>query len=99
MLAAMVMPAAFLTCMQVCPMLDGPVPHVGGVILETEADNIILGILPAATITSMAMCIGPPATILEGSPAFIADVLPVATLTAMTDHGGCVLEGEPTIIV
>jgi uncharacterized Zn-binding protein involved in type VI secretion len=80
-------------------MFDGPVPHVGGVILETTADNIILGILPAATIGSTAMCIGPPASIVDGSPAFIADIMPVATMTSMTDHGGIILEGEPTIIV
>ena len=95
----MVMPAAFLTCMQVCPLLDGPIPHIGGPILETTADNIILGILPAATIGSVAMCIGPPAMVVDGSPAFIADVMPVATMLGETDHAGVIIEGEPTIIV
>ena len=89
----MPLPAAFLTSMQVCPMLDGPVPHVGGPILETTADNIIAGILPAATMTSTALCIGPPANVIEGSPTFIADVMPIATMTCFTDHGGTILEG------
>ena len=83
-------------------MLDGPIPHVGGVVLETTADNILIGmggIMPAATIGSMAMCIGPPANIVDGSPSFIADCDPVAIMLSSTDHGGMVLEGEPNVLV
>ncbi len=92
------MPCAFLTSFQMCPMVDGPIPHVGGVILETTAVNIIVGIFPAAVIGSMAMCIGPPANVVDGSPTFLADCDPVAIMLSSTDHGGMVLEGEPTVL-
>ena len=92
-------PCAMLTSFQLCPMLDGPIPHVGGVIVESTCDNIIAGILPAADMTSMAICIGPPANVVDGSPSFIADCLPIAVMLAETDHGGMVLEGFPTILV
>ena len=85
--------------MQMCPMCDGPVPHVGGVILETTCDNVIAGFLPAASMGAVAMCIGPPAEVVDGSPTFIADATPVAVMLSATDHGGMVLEGEPTMLV
>jgi uncharacterized Zn-binding protein involved in type VI secretion len=95
------LPAAFLTCLQVCPFVNPAdfVPHVGWPILETTADNIILGVLPAAVIGSTALCIGMPATVIHGSPIFFADVLPVATTVMETDHGGIIVEGEPTVLV
>ena len=93
------MPVAFLTSMQVCPFFDGPIPHVGGPILETTADNVITGILPAASMMSTALCIGPPANIIDGSPTFIADVLPVGFMGSSTDHGGVVVEGDPAILI
>ena len=93
------MPAAFLTSMQVCPFFDGPIPHVGGPIIETTADNIIVVIFPMAAMGSTAICVGPPATVLDGSPTFIADFTPAGIMLASTDHGGVVVEGEPTMIV
>ena len=92
-------PCAMLTSFQLCPMLDGPVPHVGGVIVESTCDNVIAGILPAASMLSTAICIGPPATVLDGSPTFIADFMPVAVMLSTTDHGGEVLEGLPTMLI
>ena len=92
-------PCAMLTSFQLCPFFDGPIPHVGGVIVESTCDNVIAGVLPAASMLSTAICIGPPATVIDGSPTFIADFLPVAVMLSTTDHGGEVMEGMPTMLV
>ena len=41
-------PAARITDMHVCPMMNGPVPHVGGPILPPGAVTVLIGNLPAA---------------------------------------------------
>ena len=95
------MPAAFLTCAQVCPFINpaDEVPHVGGVLVETTADNIIVGVLPAAVIGSTGVCVGAPPTVVDGSPTVLADMIPVTTIGMETDHGGVIVEGEPTLLM
>ena len=51
------LPAARMTDMAVCPMFNGPVPHVSGTILKGSA-TVLIGYLPAARVADP---IGPPA--------------------------------------
>jgi uncharacterized Zn-binding protein involved in type VI secretion len=41
-------PAARLTDVHVCPMFNGPVPHVGGPIVGPGCPFVLIGGLPAA---------------------------------------------------
>ncbi len=59
------MPAATLTSMHVCPMLTGPVPHVGGPVI-LGSTGVFLGKMPAARMGDMAVCVGPPDSIVLG---------------------------------
>jgi uncharacterized Zn-binding protein involved in type VI secretion len=68
------MPAARLTDMHVCPMVTPgvpPIPHVGGPILGPGSPTVLIGKMPAATMGDMAMCVGPPSTIILGSPTVL----------------------------
>mgnify|MGYP003573209915 FL=1 len=60
-------PAARMTDLHVCPMFNGPVPHVGGPIVLGSA-TVLIGGLPAARMGDMATCVGPPDTIVMGAP-------------------------------
>ena len=64
------MPAARLTDMHVCPMVNPagpvPVPHVGGPIFMIGSPTVLIGGLPAARVGDMAICVGPPDVIVMG---------------------------------
>lgn len=93
-------PAARLSDMHVCPMVDpGPKPHVGGPINGPCAQTVKIGFLPAARIGDMAVCVGPPDTIVEGSPTVIIEGSPAARLGDGTAHGGRIVVGCPTVII
>ena len=53
-------PAARLGDMHTCPLVNGLVPHVGGPISGPCALNVLIGGQPAARISDMAICVGPP---------------------------------------
>jgi uncharacterized Zn-binding protein involved in type VI secretion len=63
-------PAARITDMHVCPMFDGPKPHVGGPITKGSA-TVLIGKLPAARVGDTAQCAGPPDTIVMGAMAVL----------------------------
>jgi len=63
-------PAARMGDMHVCPMFDGPKPHVGGPITKGSA-TVLIGNLPAARMGDMAQCVGPPDTIVKGLPTVL----------------------------
>src|SRR5882672_10449161 len=77
-------PAARITDMHVCPMVTGVVPHVGGPILPPGMPTVLIGMLPAARMTDMATCVGPPDMIAMGYP---------------TIHGGVIVLGEMTVMI
>jgi uncharacterized Zn-binding protein involved in type VI secretion len=86
-------PAARITDMHVCPMVTGVVPHVGGPILPPGAPTVLIDFLPAATVTSMATCVGPPDMIVMGSLGVMINFLPAARLDGShrarrNDHDG-----------
>lgn len=59
------LPAARLGDMHVCPMFNGPVPHVGGPI-TVGSPTVLIGGQPAARMGDMATCVGPPDSIVMG---------------------------------
>lgn len=93
------MPAARVTDMHVCPMVTGIVPHVGGPIAVPGAPTVLIVGLPAATVTSMCVCVGPPDTIALGSFTVLLGGKPAARLGDMTAHGGSIVLGAPTVLI
>jgi uncharacterized Zn-binding protein involved in type VI secretion len=53
------MPASAMGDMHVCPMCNGPVPHVGGPI-TLGSTGVMVGKKPSARISDMTVCVGPP---------------------------------------
>lgn len=92
-------PAARVTDMHTCPMVTVLVPHVGGPILPPGAPTVLIDFLPAATVTTMATCVGPPDIIVKGSAGVFINFLPAARLGDMTAHGGVIILGSPTCII
>jgi uncharacterized Zn-binding protein involved in type VI secretion len=83
-------PAARLTDLHVCPMVTGVVPHVGGPISGPGCPTVLIGGLPAARETDMAVCTGPPDMIALGCPTVLFGGLPAAYLGSLCEHGGTV---------
>ena len=61
------LPAARLTGQHVCPAVTGVVPHAGGPIVSPGCPTVLIGSLPAARVTDIAICVGPPDVIVMGS--------------------------------
>lgn len=93
------MPASRITDMHVCPMVTVLVPHVGGPILPPGAPTVLIGMLPAATVTNMCVCVGPPDVIVKGSMTVLIQSLPAARIGDLTAHGGVIVLGMPTVLV
>jgi uncharacterized Zn-binding protein involved in type VI secretion len=92
-------PASRITDMHVCPLATGPVPHVGGPILPPGAVTVLIGGLPAARVSDMAVCVGPPDVIALGSFTVLTEKLPQARIGDLTAHGGMIVLGEFTVLV
>ncbi|MGH8079152.1 MAG: PAAR domain-containing protein [Lysobacter sp.] len=95
-------PAARLGDMHVCPMVTPgvpPVPHVGGPILPACCPTVLVGGQPAARIGDMAVCIGPPDVIAQGSATVMIGGMPAARIGDATAHGGKIVQGCPTVMI
>ncbi|MFD0323984.1 PAAR domain-containing protein [Lysobacter gummosus] len=95
-------PAARLGDMHVCPMATPgtpPVPHVGGPILPACCPTVLVGGQPAARIGDMALCVGPPDVIAQGSPTVMIGGMPAARIGDATAHGGKIVQGCPTVMI
>lgn len=92
-------PAARVTDMHTCPMTTGPVPHVGGPILPPCCPTVLIGGLPAARVTDLLTCVGPPDTIVKGSMTVMIGGLPAARIGDQTVHGGVIVIGCPTVMI
>ena len=92
-------PAARVSDMHVCPMFNGPVPHVGGPIMPPGAITTLIGGLPAARSTDMAVCVGPPDVITKASTTVLIGGLPAARMGDQTAHGGVIVLGCPTVLI
>ena len=60
---------------------------------------MLIGGLPAARVTDMATCVGPPDVIVLGSFTVFTMKMPQARLGDMTAHGGSIVLGLPTVLV
>jgi uncharacterized Zn-binding protein involved in type VI secretion len=93
------MPAARITDMHVCPLVTVLVPHVGGPILPPGGVTVLIGKLPAARVTDMATCVGPPDVIALGSFTVLTCKMPQARIGDLTAHGGSIVLGCFTVLV
>lgn len=96
-------PAARLTDFHECPMQTpagpAPIPHVGGPIVGPGAPTVLIGKLPAARVGDMAVCVGPPDTIVKGSSTVMIGGMPAARLGDTTAHGGQIVLGDSTVMI
>ncbi len=93
-------PAARVTDLHVCPMFDGPKPHVGGPILPTGCPTVLIGGLPAARVGDMATCASAPDTIAPpGATSVLIGGQPAARMGDMTVHGGSITLGDFTVLI
>ena len=87
--------------MHTCPMSTPgtpPVPHVGGPITTGEP-TVLIGFLPAARVSDMATCVGPPDIIAIGSPTVFIGNQMAARIGDTTAHGGVIVAGEPMVLI
>jgi len=95
-------PAARITDMHVCPMQTPgvpPIPHVGGPISGPSAATVLIGNLPAAIVGDMAVCVGPPDSIVKGSATVMIMGVPAVRIGDSCAHGGTVVAGFPTVMI
>lgn len=86
--------------MHTCPMVNpGPVPHVGGPILPPGCPTVMIAGIPAARVGDMAVCTGPPDSIIQGSGTVMIGGMPAARMGDMTAHGGSIIAGCPTVMI
>jgi len=91
-------PAARVTDFHVCPLFNGPQPHIGGPIV-VGCPTVLIGGLPAARITDVCTCAGPPDMIVKGSATVLIGGLPAARQLDQTAHGGIIVTGFPTVLI
>lgn len=92
-------PAARVGDMHVCPMSDGPKPHVGGPVLPPCAVTVLTGSIPQARVGDLCTCVGPPDVIVQGSFTVLAMGKPTARMADTTAHGGKIIIGLPTVLI
>ncbi len=95
-------PAARLTDMHTCPMQTPavpPIPHVGGPIVGPGVPMVLIGMLPAAVVGDMLVCVGPPDSIVKGSATVMIGGRPAARLGDTTAHGGNIVLGCFTVMI
>jgi uncharacterized Zn-binding protein involved in type VI secretion len=80
-------------------MVTGIVPHVGGPIDAPGEPTVLIEFLPAARMTDMLVCVGPPDMIAMGSPTVLIGGLMAARMGDPTDHGGVIILGAPTVMI
>jgi len=92
-------PAARLTDLHVCPMVDVLKPHVGGPITGPGSPKVVIGGMPAAVMGDMCTCVGPPDTIMLGSAGVMIGGKPAARMGDITAHGGVISIGLPNVLI
>lgn len=96
-------PAARMMDMTACPMqtpATPPIPHVGGPITTPCSMNVITCFMNQSKLMDMAICAaGPPATLIKGSMTVMVNFVPAIRIGDVTDHGGQVVSGAPTVMI
>lgn len=89
-------PAARVTDLHVCPLVDVVKPHVGGPI-TMGCPNVMIGGMPAARVGDICTCVGPPDAIAMGSFTVLIGGMPAARMGDLTVHGGTITTGFPMV--
>jgi uncharacterized Zn-binding protein involved in type VI secretion len=55
--------------------------------------------MPAATMGGMCTCVGPPDSIILGSPTVMIGGMLAARMGDATAHGGTIVLGAPTVLI
>jgi len=55
--------------------------------------------MPAARVTDMCVCVGPPDVIAKGSMTVMIGFMPAARIGDLTVHGGNIVMGFPTVMI
>lgn len=92
-------PGARIGDMHICPLSDGPKPHVGGPILPPGTPTVLIEGMPAAVLGDTCTCAGPPDTIIAGSGTVLIGGKPAARLGDSTAHGGSIILGAFTVLI
>ena len=92
-------PGARISDMHTCPMTTRTVPHVGGPVVGPGVPTVLIGGMPAAVVGDMAVCVGPPDTIVAGSATVMIGGKPAARMGDSTAHGGVIVLGQPTVMI
>ena len=93
-------PAARVGDLHVCPMVTVLVPHVGGPLSPPGVPTVMIGGLPAAVATGIAICTGPPDLIAKGSMTVTIGGMPAARVGDTCGHGGTIAPpGCPTVMI
>ena len=96
------MPAARIGDLHVCPMITPglpPIPHVGGPLMGPGCPTALLGGLPAAVLGDIAICVGPPDSVVMGSVTVMIGGKPAARMGDSCAHGGTITVGLPTLLI
>lgn len=93
-------PSARLGDLHMCPMT--PIPP-GLPIIPPCKVNVLIGSMPAARMTDLCACIGPPPAnvdaIIMGSLTVMIGYLPAARIGDPTVKGGAITTGLPTVLI
>ena len=91
--------ASRVTDYHACPMVSGPVLHVGGPILPIGHPTVLIGSRLSARGTDQATCVGPLDFIVTGAGTVFTGGKPAARVTSATMHGGKVVLGCFTVFI
>ena len=84
--------AARITDMHSCPLAT-PNPHVGGPITGPGVPTVLIGGLPAAVVSDLCVCAGPPDMIVKGSTTVFIGGRMAVRQGDLTAHGGVIVNG------
>ncbi len=84
--------------MHMCPRAEGPTPHIGGPIVEGDS-SVMIDCMPAARAGDAAVCVGAADAIAMGSGTVRIGGRPAARAGDLTQHGGFVVMGCPTVMI
>jgi uncharacterized Zn-binding protein involved in type VI secretion len=61
--------------------------------------TVLIGMMPAARVGDMCVCVGPPDVIAMGSFTVLIGNMPAARMGDMTAHGGTIVMGFPMVLI
>ena len=85
--------------MHVCPLVTGNVPHVGGPVSGPGVPTVLIEGMPAAVMGDMAVCTGPPDSLVKGSSSVMIGGKPAVRVGDTTAHGGNLVVGATTVMI